>query len=230
MAVKTEKNSARKAKTHTIYKTSKGRVPGVTTVTGILNKPALVPWANKLGLQGIEVAKYVDDLAEIGTLAHYMIECHVKSQIQGEPVEPELDDYSRNQIDSAENSFLKFLEWEKRNKVKYIGAEMLLTSEKMQYGGQVDIYAEVNDRKTLIDIKTCKGIFSDHFLQVGGGYAPLLEENGHKVEDVRIVRVGRCEDEGIEAEDRQVPKLETFQELFRLCRRIYELNKIIRKK
>ena len=39
---------------HQRYKIEDGTiVPGVTTVVGILNKPALVPWANKLGLEGI---------------------------------------------------------------------------------------------------------------------------------------------------------------------------------
>ena len=32
---------------HTVYKTADGiRVPGVTTVLGVLNKPALIKWAN----------------------------------------------------------------------------------------------------------------------------------------------------------------------------------------
>ena len=43
----------------------KTRVPGVTTITGILDKPALKTWANKIGLQGIEIKKYVDSLAAV---------------------------------------------------------------------------------------------------------------------------------------------------------------------
>ncbi|MBA7569795.1 hypothetical protein ES708_11536 [subsurface metagenome] len=59
---------------HIIYRTRSGQsVPGVTTILSVLNKPALVPWANRMGLQGIDVAKYVDDKAAIGTLAHYLI-------------------------------------------------------------------------------------------------------------------------------------------------------------
>lgn len=219
-----EVNSAKKAKTHTIYKTSKGRVPGVTTITGVMNKPALVPWANKLGLQGIESAKYVDDLAVIGTLAHYMIECHVIKE------KPDLSDYSKNQIDSAENSFLKFLEWEKKNDVEYYAAEMILVSELHQYGGQIDIYALVNGKHTLLDIKTCKGVYNDHFTQVGGGYALLLKESMRHVDDVRIIRVGRSDDEGIEAEDIPVTKLEYHEQRFLICKKLYDINKIINRR
>ena len=70
-----EKKIAKRAKAHTIYKLANGkRVPGVTTVLGIINKPALVKWANNLGLQGIDSTTYVDGTAKIGTLAHEMIQ------------------------------------------------------------------------------------------------------------------------------------------------------------
>ena len=48
------KDLPKKANAHTQYKLVDGtKVPSVTTVLGILNKPALVKWANNLGLQGI---------------------------------------------------------------------------------------------------------------------------------------------------------------------------------
>lgn len=72
---KTEARIAARAKPHTIYRTADGkRVPGVTTVLGIMNKPALVKWANTLGLQGIDSSAYVDETARVGTLAHEMIQ------------------------------------------------------------------------------------------------------------------------------------------------------------
>lgn len=226
-----EKNSAKKAKTHTIYKTSAGRrVPGVTTITGVMNKPALVAWSNKLGLQGIEVAKYVDDLAEIGTLAHYMVECRINSKITGKTIDPNLDDNSKNQIDSAENCYLKFLDWESKNEVKYIASEMKLVSEKRFYGGTVDVYCEIGVVKTLLDIKTSKGVYNDHFTQVAGGYKLLLEENGYPVEEVRILRLGRTADEGHEAEDILVPKVDLHQKRFLACLDLYEINKAVNRK
>ena len=70
-----EKKIAKRAKAHTIYKLANGkRVPGVTTVLGVINKPALVKWANNLGLQGIDSTTYVDETAKVGTLAHEMIQ------------------------------------------------------------------------------------------------------------------------------------------------------------
>lgn len=224
--VDVEKNSAKKAKQHTVYKNKENkRIPGTTTITGIMNKPALLAWANKIGLEGIQMREYVDDLASIGTLAHYMVECHINSQVQKTEIKPDLSDASQNQIDSAKISFSKFLNWENKNKVEYIGSELRLISEQYQYGGTIDIYCVLNGVNTLIDIKTCKAIYQDHNLQVGGGYIPLLVENELPVEEARIVRIGRSEEEGIEAEEKLIPNLEGYQKLFLLCKEIYDLKK-----
>jgi len=218
-----EKNSAKKARQHTVYKNSDGkRVPGVTTITGVLNKPALVPWANKIGLQGIEVSKYVDDLATIGTLAHYMVECHIKKE------KPILDDYSKNQIDSAETSFLKFLDWESKHKIEYLGTEVQLVSNIYNYGGTLDILMILDGVRTLVDLKTCKAIYGDHHHQVGGGYMLLSYESDYNLKEAGILRIGRSEEEGIEAEYKPVPNIEKYQELFLKCLDIYNLKKEIK--
>jgi len=224
--VSLEKNSANKAKQHTVYKNKEGkRVPGTTTITGIMNKPALVGWANNLGLEGIKVREYVDDLAQIGTLAHYMVECHINSKIMNKEMKPNLDDSTPNQTKSAETSFNKFLNWESKNEVIYISSEKQAVSEEHQYGGMIDIYCMLNNVYTLLDIKTCKAIYPDHFLQVGGGYFPLLKEQDLPVEEARIIRIGRSEEEGIEAEDRLIPDLEKYQKLFLMCKSIYDIKK-----
>jgi len=229
MAKPTKADNAvgKRTKAHTIYKNAAGkRVPGVTTITGILNKPALVKWANNLGLEGIDSSKYVDEMAKIGTLAHYIVECHVRETITGKEVAPDFSDATPNQIDLATNAVLKYFEWEKGHEIKYIATEMLLVSEKMQVGGQCDIYCVLDGKKTLIDLKTCKGIYPEQFTQVCA-YAELLKENGHVVEDVRILRIGRDESEGFD--DKKVPFLDLHWERFQHCRAIYELNKTINK-
>ncbi len=215
-------SSAKKARTHTVYKNAAGkRVPGVTTITGVLDKPALVFWANKLGLEGIDSRTYVDDLAGIGTCGHAMIEAHIKSLINGEKVEPDLGVFTGDQIALAENVYIKFLSWEKEVNPKYIGSELKLVSEKMQVGGTLDIYCSINGLRTLVDLKTSKAVYQDHHLQVAGGYEPILEDNGLKVEDVRILRIGRDESEG-DREYLGVPNRKGFQELFQLCYQIYK--------
>ena len=206
-----------KTKAHTRYRNAKGDiVVGTTTITGILNKPALVRWANNLGLKGIDVSKFVDDLANVGTLAHLMVENYLKKQ------ETDFLDYTQNERDRAENAVIKFFDWEKENDFKIIESEMKLVSENHQFGGQCDIYAMLNGKKTLIDLKTSKACYSEHYTQVSA-YKSLLVENGHIVEDVRILRIGREEAEGFD--DIKVPNLELHWERFKYCLKIYGLNK-----
>jgi ketopantoate reductase len=74
---------AKKSRAHIVYKTPDGkRVPGVTTITGMLDKPGLVKWANNLGLQGIDSTEHVKNLARIGTLAHLLIATEWKNTME----------------------------------------------------------------------------------------------------------------------------------------------------
>jgi hypothetical protein len=102
-----DKTAAKRAKTRKYFSKNGTLLPGVTTVLGVLDKRALVPWANKLGLAGIDVKDYVDTLATVGTIAHEMILCHNKG------TKFESNGYAPDLIDKAENAFLSYLEWAK---------------------------------------------------------------------------------------------------------------------
>ena len=209
-----------KAKAHTVYKNKEGkRVPGTTTMTGLLAKPALLRWANKIGLNGLDMNKFVDDKAEIGKLAHAMITDHLIG------VKTNTDDYSKNQISAAENSVLSYYEWEKQHEIKVLFVEKPLVSETHQYGGTVDIYAIVDGVEEIIDLKTGSGIYPEHFYQVSA-YTNLLRENGYRVQRARILNIPRSEDESFQ--DRFVPKMDVCFEVFKDLRRLYDLLKQVK--
>ena len=173
-----------------IYRTANGkRVPGVTTVLQVLNKPALLEWANRIGLEGIVMREYRDELADIGKAAHYMILCRLTN------AEPDLDAYSPSAARAAENSLHRFVEWEKQHVVEVIMAEKPLVSEQ-GFGGTPDVYANVDGIPTLLDFKTGKGIYDEMLFQVGGGYSLLLKERGYPVERAWILNIPRTESEG----------------------------------
>jgi len=210
-----------KAKAHTRYRLVDGTiVPGVTTITGLLNKPALVPWANKMGLQGIDTSKYVEEMAQIGTLAHNMILCHYKN------TEPDLSDYTPNQIELAENCLLSYWSWEKQHTIEPIIVEEPIVSELMRYGGMPDCYCKLNGKPVLLDFKTGKAIYPEYFYQVSA-YANLLIERDYPISEIRILRIGRDEDEGFEEHGIQYwgKHFEIFEHLLA----IYHLQKEIKK-
>jgi len=220
MASKT-KDAPNKSRAHTIYKLDDGtRIPGVTTIlNSVLNKPALVAWANRLGLQGIDSSKYRDEMADIGTLAHQMIVDYFNK------VETDTTDYSENQIDLAENCLLSFWEWEKGHKIEVIMAEKQLISKEYNFGGTIDCFCKLDGQWTLLDFKTGKAIYPEMFYQLAA-YEQLLAENGRLIEVTRILRIGRDKDEGFE--EQLVADTTKHFELFKHCLAIYNLKKDIK--
>lgn len=207
------------SKAHVVYKDAEGkRLPGVTTVLGILNKPFLVPWANKLGLEGIDSTKYVDQSAKIGTLAHYLVQCDMTGEI------PNFAEYGSMEIDKAENALLSYYEWKKAKKIVAIENELPLVSEFYKYGGTIDCYCEMDGEFWLLDFKTGKSIYPEMLIQLAA-YRQLLVENGFPVSKAKILRIGRDETEGFE--ERTITNFVLQWELFQHCLEIYRLQKQI---
>lgn len=214
-----------KSKAHPRYKLPDGkRCPGVTTITGMLgwNKQILVNWANKKGLEGIDTAKFVDDKAEIGTLAHKI----VTDSLLGNTTCT--DDYSMNQIKSAQNSADSWFNWAKGKKIEPILIEAPLVSEKLGYGGTPDIFAEVDGVNELIDLKTGAGIYDEMVIQVTA-YQQLLHENGHTTNKIRILNIPRTKGESFMEKDISPGTANVAWEIFIHCLQIYKLRKEIKK-
>ena len=209
-----------KTKAHIRYKDSSGNiVPGVTTVVNLLAKPQLIIWANRLGLQGIDSTKYTDAMAEIGTLAHYLIMCHLKGE------EPDTSDYSPNQVETAGNCVASYLAWEKNHTLAPKIVEEQLVSDELRVGGTPDLYCILDGVQTLIDFKTGKALYPEFSYQVAG-YKAILEGKGHPVEQCRILRIGRDDDEGFE--EKIIKDSSTDYAIFLSCLAIYHLQKQVR--
>jgi hypothetical protein len=198
---------------HTIYKTLSGRrVPSVTTILAVLAKPALIKWAHGLGLKGIDMDGYVDELAGIGTLAHRMILDHLRGD------KTACSAYSPQQVDLAENCFLKYLEWERQHSVEPMMVETPRTSDDNGFGGTPDFYGIIDGELCLMDFKTGKAIYSDYWYQLGG-YSLLLAE---LPTTYRILNIGRSEDEQFVEETRT--NIDREREVFLHALAIYKLT------
>lgn len=207
-------------KAHTRYYTKDGvLVPGATTVLGLLNKPALVKWANNLGLQGIDVTKYVDKTAEVGTLAHLMVQYYLAGSEQ-----LDYSRFSQDTISQAENSLISFWEWDKTHKIKPILLEKSLVSNIHKFGGSVDCYAEIDGQRWLVDFKTGKAIYDEMAIQLAA-YRQLLQEHDYEVAGCRILRIGRSEDEGFDDKVYSTAFLDRQWKIFEHLLSIYWLRK-----
>lgn len=207
------------SKAHTRYYLEDGTlVPGATTITGLLNKPALIKWANNLGLQGIDSTKYVDKAASIGTLIHSMVEAHITNK------ELDASEYSDFEIQMAKIGFQKYLDWESMHKITPIFNEKKFVSEKYFYGGTLDFYCKIDGKATLVDFKSGKGIFNEHFLQTSA-YANLLRENGYKVQQIMILNIGRDENEPFAYKSIPIVTARKYFSMFKNLLRVYYIKK-----
>ena len=190
-------------------------VPSVTTVTGLLSKPSLVRWANKLGLEGIDSASVTEQSARIGTLTHAMI----RAFLLGEAYDPQLADPT--ELRQAEDAFHCFLRWREGHSLRPILCEASLVSAMLRYGGTPDCYCILDGDPVLLDFKTGKRIYDEYFVQLAA-YARLLREQGYPVKELRVLRLGRAEED---CEERSVTEQEKWFSLFENLLNIYYLRK-----
>ena len=192
--VKLERNAP-----HQTYHLSDGtKVPGGSTICKIGDDAsALLHWAWKLGTEGKDYRKERDKAADIGTIAHFLIECFLNNQVA------DLSDYGQEDIDKALLCYNKFVDWWDEQRLRKVYTEIQLVHEEVRYGGTIDMIAERdNGEFVLIDFKTSKKI-SDSYWRQCAGYAQLFNFNNpqmvskpyNEIKSHAIVRIGK-EEEG----------------------------------
>lgn len=208
-----------KVKAHTSYIAADGEfLPGSTTILGVLAKPFLVGWANKLGRQGIDSYKFTEEAAAIGNLAHYLVECDLKKKT------PDLKDYTPAQIERATFSYENFKAWRREHDLRPILIEGQLVSDEYRYGGTVDFYGYVDGALTLIDFKTSAAVYLEHRAQAVS-YGKLLIDSGHPVKKIIVIRLGRGADDTLESHEIGQGEIPKLWRLFRACLDVYYIQR-----
>lgn len=214
----------KKVKAHQRYYTSdKKQVPGATTILRVLGNGALVNWANRLGLDGIDSSKFRDEAAATGTLAHYLVE----RELDGGP--RELDDFTPAQLTRAEYAVAAFRAWRAEHDLAPVMVEGRLVSDVHRYGGTIDLYGDVDGKPTIVDYKTSNGIFLEHKCQVAA-YVKLLIEHGHRVKSARLVRLPRGMTGSFEEHVLGAEELRAYWRIFEACLVIYYTKKELKEK
>jgi hypothetical protein len=160
-------------------------VPGVTTVLGVLDKPALAKWraeygwqCHKDGLPSMPWPIPTDGTAGVGTIAHYKINCWLTGS------QPEYDPkWLAEHIKMADVPVKRF--WQYYNQrcggdpglsAPPIFTEYSMVHENLRYGGTPDLLLETDEGVELWDIKTSKAIYEEYYLQLAG-YKMLLDQD-----------------------------------------------------
>ena len=149
--MKAEKNGQSKkadvsqhSRQHTIYKNAAGvRLPGVTTLVGLRDKPALPSRPQTSSGSKASTPWPIGRSWPSSAGQHTPM---VYAKLSGTKFDPQ--DYTPRQIDRAENGFIKFLDWLKGRKLEPIILEQPLVSERHQWGGTPDIYCRLDGRSS----------------------------------------------------------------------------------
>jgi hypothetical protein len=121
--------------------------PSVTDLLKLLDKPALLNWANKKGLEGVDITKERSKWLNAGTSIHSQIENYIR---KGEPFISEIDQ-------SYFNSFIFDKE--------ILGLECKIETE--WFTGRYDIKVKWKDKIYIMDFKNkSKNIYFENKLQL----------------------------------------------------------------
>lgn len=196
------------------YKVNGERFTSVTSVTGILDKPALIKWA--VGLAGSYLMGHIDDLVEakheeiIGQLIETACQEHTRVKTEAATVGKNVHTWVEEYIDSKKdkgptpdlpkdeqelNGVTAFLRWIDENKVKFISSEKLVYSKKHKYGGLMDLKATVNGELATVDFKTSNGVYDEFYMQIAAYRGADEEETGKKHDTSWIIRFGKDDGE-----------------------------------
>ena len=225
-----------------IYSVNDKVVYGVTSIIGVLDKPALIYWAVNMAVDflgnnwqagksydEVEIKTLLEDArrahrirkdktADIGEMIHSWIEKYIRARIEKKPVPKKpVNKEMKNAIDG-------FFNWAKKNKVELINCEQKIYSKKYKYAGTYDLEAMVDGKRTIIDFKTGKAIYPEMVLQASAYLQAREEEIGERYDGgVAIVRLSQENKEITPFEVKQINReeVEKLIKVFRCCLGIY---------
>ena len=145
---------------HQEYVSGGVKYPSVTEVLAVVNKPYLVPWANRLGREGIDSNAITNRSASIGTLAHALIQGYLTRR------RVSVEGYHPSHIEPAKNAFQSYMLWAGKEKPALEESELSLLSPHLGYGGTIDAVFIIGGERVLVDFKTSRSIHKEYFAQL----------------------------------------------------------------
>jgi len=167
------------------------KVPSVTTILNVINKPQLIPWAVrttrdyiKQELFAFRRADSLKDLDLENLLAKSAKEhdrVRNAAADHGIAVHSSIASYIGNKtaVDRNDPVIIAFSEWQDAAKFEHIASERLVFSREHGYAGTTDLIGTLNGRLALLDIKTGRGVYPEYKLQLAAYAIAWGEMNGH---------------------------------------------------
>jgi len=207
------------------------RVPGTTTILGRFKAAdGLIHWAWQCGRDGKDYRAERDTAANIGTVAHEMVEQFIAGSPASE-CEVLASKLSRDDAGKARSAFAAYQSWAANFRVRIIEREVQLVSEAYKYGGTPDAIGYVGNQTglALLDWKSSNSVYADYLIQLAA-YRQLWDENNPDrpiVAGFHLLRFAKTEGDFAH---HYFPNLDEAWEQFKLFRQAYEIDKQLKKR
>ncbi len=154
--------------------------PRVTSICGIISKPGIENWIASHG-SVYAMKKRRKELTDWGSAIHDTVEKILLGKM------PKIDAKVCPSIDA-------FLEWMKEHKVDIEGVEQRVISKKHCYAGTLDVLAQIDNTYGVLDIKTSKNIWDEHFLQTSAYFQAHNENHKTKAKTQWILKIDQFQE------------------------------------
>lgn len=215
------------------YRVDGKRVPGVTTVLGVLDKPALIGWAARTAadaaVEAIANGLPHDDAREVGSKAVFArrnkaadlgtrAHAFVESYFAGEQTIVNLTDEDDAMVYACARRAIDHIE---KTCTRVVLSETAYTSP-LGFGGTLDLVVERDGKLLIADLKTGKGVHDEVIPQLAA-YRFLLSCAGVVVEGGLVFHVPV---DGDEVTEHVIPshKLDAGWRLFDCALTIYQVR------
>lgn len=180
-----------------VYTLDGKKMTGITTILGVLNKPALVGWAANMAVDyAIENARGVELLEEgenKGKKRWFILDETLKeartayarkrddAATKGTDTHALVESWINEQItgnvaDIDYTPIRSFQEWAKQENVRFLATELQVYSRELWVAGTMDFLFEKDGKKYIGDLKTYKKLWDRVPMFQCSGYAKLYEE------------------------------------------------------
>jgi hypothetical protein len=234
------------------YKVGDEVIPNATKILDIISKPALVPWALKVGADWLEKNFFYDEDASSKKTSVYKSRMALEPLLKG--IKSAYRSKSRDalnigslthewvegainwkidggeipmmpQQEEAVNAIRAFQGWVGENVVEWLSSEEKIFHRKYKYAGTVDARAVINGEYCVIDWKTSKRVYPEYHLQVAA-YAKAIEDiHGKPVDATYILR---CDKETGKFEAVRSTEIDENFQAFMAAKTLYQRMKKIK--
>ena len=198
-------------------------IKGVTSYTGVLDKPALIPWATKMmGLylyQNWDIGKVKTDADKailIETAKREFRRIKIEAAEKGKEAHAWAEDWTKGkkpkmpEDSQVRNAVIAFLDWFKQSGIKIVSSERFVYSKRYNYAGIMDWEGKRGKDLIIGDYKTTNAIYPEMRFQVALYQQAREEESGKEYAESHIIQFGK---ESAEFNRLIIPRKEYLKDL-----------------